>query len=233
MDEAERAAFRRRLATRWGITLGVVLVLFAFWRFFLLFCPLRDWPVLGWSLGRADAATWNAPQIPALVAENALENGGAVGMAVGRRLYARTLAPAGDSPVPTPPPSYASLHLPYPWLGETNLQWSVEAWTGSDPNLIGSLIGFGIPKPGPAPSPSATAALVQVSVEAHLAESVQAGACRQVQPVPVGIARDYLVVRTPRGWRVAYVYVRDPGTPLVTPQATGAGTAAQLLGGCR
>lgn len=233
MDEAERAAFRRRLAIRWGTVLGVALVLLAFWRLFLLICPLRDWPVLGWSLGPADAAAWDAPQIPALVAENALENGGAIGTALGRRLYARTLAPPGDSPVSTPAPSYASLHLPYAWLGETNLQWSVEAWTGSDPNLVGSLIGFGTTKAGPPPPPGAKVALVQVSVQAHLAEAVQEGACTQVQPVPVGIARDYLVVRTARGWRVAYVYVRDPGTPLVAAQATGVGTAAQLLAGCR
>lgn len=233
MDEAERAQSIRRLAVRWGIIVGIALVLFSAWRLFVLFCPLHDWAVLGWSLGRADAQTWDQPQIPALVAENALENGGAVGEAIGRRMYAKTLAPAADSPFPAGPPSYASLHLPYAWLGETNLQWSVQAWSGSDPNLLGSTLGLAPSSVPPAPSPTAKIALVRIDVEAHLAQPVGAGAgCAETQVVPAAVGRDYVVVRTALGWRVAYVYVRDPGNPLVNVQPAGAGTPAAILAGC-
>jgi len=214
MDEAERGLAIRRLVRGWGVALVAALVLFGAWRLFLLFCPTRDWPVLGWSLGRADAQTWNQPQIPALVAENALENGGSIGEALGRALYDRTLAPAADSPVPGGAPAYASLHLPYAWLGASGVQWSTQPWVPADGGA------------------SDGAVLVHVAVQVRLGEPVSFGSCTQTEALPAEVARDYVVVPTPLGWRVAYVYQRNPGTPLAGGVGLGSGTAAALLEGC-
>ncbi|HVB09353.1 MAG TPA: hypothetical protein VNM16_03180 [Bacillota bacterium] len=206
MDEAERSIAYRRLAWRWGTGLGLVLILLAVWRVFVLICPIRDWPVLGWSLG--SSAAWNEPQIPALVAENALENGGPVGQWLGQRLYARTLAPAADSPVPGGPQPYSQVHLSSAWLGASGVQWSTKPWTGSG-----------------------SAVLVSVSVEARLAEAISsAPGCEQTAPVSAVVARDYVVVDTPQGWRVAYIYLRAAGTPLAPVAGLGSGTAAGALG---
>lgn len=224
VDEPERAAAVRRLALRWGGLALAVLVLLGAWRSFLLFCPLRDWPVLGWSLG---PAAWSAAQMPALVAENALENGGSVGTALGRRLYGRTLvrsARAGRTP-----PAYGAVRLPYVWDGATGVWWCVEAWTGQAPILSMNLT---VPLRCPPAAPRAATVLVRVYVQAHLGEPVGSGRCAQMEPVPAAIERDYLVVRSAAGWRVANVYSVDPGLPLVHMAPPGAGTAEALLAGC-
>lgn len=229
MDDAERVAAVRRRVVRCGAASALVALLLLVWRLFLLLCPLRDWAVLAWSLEPADAATWTAPQIPALVAENALENGGPVGSAVGRRLYGRAVVPTGRGSPPGQPPPYAAVHLAEAWDGGTGIWWCVRPWTGVPPDMP---LYVQLPMHCPVPAASARAVAVQVYVEAHLAEAVRYAGCVETQPVPAGIWRDYLVVRTALGWRVEGVYVMDDGRPLVRGPAVATGTASALLAGC-
>lgn len=205
--EEERIAALRGLALRWAWGVGIFLLLFGVWRLFLLVLPSRDWPVLRWSLEPATAATWNEPWIPALVAENALENGGVVGEAVGRRLYARALAPASAVTMSGAPQPYGAVHLGLAWLGTEEVDWSTEPFRGG-------------------------AVLVHVGVQAKVAAPVQVGSCTETQEATGLVARDYVVVQTAAGWRVEYIYIRDDGAPVGPAAGIGSGTAAAALAGC-
>lgn len=94
-ERPEAPQARRRRRRRWvvggvliaGLAVGV-------WRTFDLICPTRNLQILKWTLEPATAKTWNEPQIPALVAENARTNGGAVGAYIGELMYAKTEIPS-------------------------------------------------------------------------------------------------------------------------------------------
>ncbi len=205
--EEQEAALRRTLA-RWAAVAAVVVTLLAVWRVFLLVCPTRRWSVLRWTFEAATARHWDQPAIAALVAENALENGGPVGGAVGRELYRRVLTPAADNPFPFPPPAYAAVHLDVQWLGTESVTWSVEPYRGA-------------------------ARMVKVWVDARFAYTVTYGrGCTQRVPTAALVERDYVTVPTPSGWRVAYIYSPHAGDALYLPPAEAGGTAAALLAGC-
>ena len=194
---------------RWVLALGTVALLLALWRLFLLFCPTREWSVLWWSLEARTEQTWNRPEIPALVAENAVENGGPVGEAVGRILYRRTLVgPQGATAAGLRPAPYAKVHLQRAWLGTRAISWSTKRFAGH-------------------------ALLVRVFVQADLPHRVPFGrSCFSTEPLLSLIERDYVVVPTGRGWRVAGVYTVHAGGAMAMRAAVGAGTAAAVLAGC-
>lgn len=195
--------------TRWLLTLGALALGLALWRLFLLFCPTRDWPVLWWSLEARTHQTWDRPQIPALVAENALENGGPIGERVGRLLYQRALVAGKNATLDgMRRPSYESLHLDRTWLGTKSISWQTTPFTKH-------------------------AELVKVFVQADLPHRVEFGrSCYVVQPIMSLIERDYVVVPTGRGWRVAAVYTMYGGNATEVGAAVGKGTAAAFLAGC-
>ena len=193
---------------RWAIALGVVAVLLALWRLFLLVCPTRQWTVLVWSLEPRTAQAWHSPETAALVAENALENGGPVGQWWGRRLYASATVAPGAAPRPDGPQPYAQVHLDLAWLGTESITWSTEPFTGKS-------------------------VLVKVFVQARLLRKVPyRRGCASMQPVMSLVERDYETVPTPAGWRVSYVYLPYGGNAEERPAPMGPGTAAAALAGC-
>lgn len=198
----------RASVIRWAVVLGVLGFLFGLSRLFLLLCPTRDWAILHWSLEAPTAAAWDSPAIPALVAENAVENGGPVGEWLGGLLYRRTLAPAADSPLSGPPTPYAQVHLPRAWLGTESITWSTKPFHGN-------------------------AMLVQVFVRAKLPHRVTYGrGCSSMEPMLSLVERDYVTVPTASGWRVASVSTPFPGDAIENAPTIGAGTAAAVLGAC-
>ena len=195
---------RRWPVVFWAGGLGVLLLAGGGWWLFVRVCPTRDWSILRWSLERRTAATWNRPQIPALVAENALEIGGVVG----RRFYRRALDVHGGLPWLTRPTPYGKAHLDRAWLETTTLSWSAKRFTKN-------------------------AVLVKVVVTAMLPHSVAYGrSCRLMEPMLSLVERDYVTVPTRRGWRVAQVSTIFGGNLMQAVTAPTVWSASAILAGC-
>jgi len=181
---------------RWRRTLfylAAVLLVIGVWRVWALLCPSGDPHILLWSVEPATAATWNAPQIPALAAENAMDNGGVLGTAVGRRLYRKAMVPLGAAPDGVPAPAYGTERIPGAWLGRVSLTWRVRSQT-SDPLQRQIVVG----------------------AESHHSYWV-VGPHGQLEYDADGVllsTRSYLVVLTPRGWRVAQIHLTFLGGTL-------------------
>lgn len=197
----------RTAALRWTAVAGALVLLFGLFRLFLLVCPTRDWTVLRWSFEARTAANWNSPVVPALVAENALENGGAIGEWVGRRLYARTLGSARLSPFPDSRTPYAQAHINTVWLGTHSISWTSKPWRGD-------------------------VVQVSVTVYATLPQSVEVTAqCSVREPQDSLVQRNYLTVPTARGWRVVSVSTVYAGSALAVGGRPSK-TPMTVLGDC-
>lgn len=190
-----------------AIVIGLAVAFLGASRLFLLLCPTRMWPVLRWTL--EPGRDWAQPYQGALVAENAVENGGIVGTWLGRRIYARTVAARDQVPYPDAP-VYSTAHLPLPWLATEGVTWDSEAFTRDEVE-------------------------VKVHVQARIAIRTSSDDnCPGTVPTTTTVDRDYVLSPTPDGWRIVHVYVSYAGE--VLPQTSllqgTPSPRARLLGLC-
>lgn len=189
-----------------ALVIGLAIVFVGALRLFLLLCPTRMWPVLQWTL--RPAGNWTQPYQVALVAENAVENGGVVGTWLGQKLFGRTVASGEYMTWPNGSPAYADVHLPIPWLATEGIVWKSEPFIHHE-------------------------VMVKVYARARIVRPmVNAENCLVMMPTGTVVERDYVLAPTPVGWRVLHVYVNyigegDPTLPSAAPSLQ-----ARLFGLC-